>query len=98
MTVTLEATMRIVLTPLHRQNRYCWCRQHLRWTQRQWQSVMFTDESRFCIELTTAELKCGDVEANVTQIVVTGVFTLGRQECDGVGRYIVALQGTSCGC
>ena len=38
-----------MLTPIRRQNRYDWCRQHLRWTQRQWQIVMFTDESRFCI-------------------------------------------------
>ena len=39
-----------VLTPICRRNRYDWCRQHLRWTQRQWQSVIFTDESRFCID------------------------------------------------
>ena len=40
-----------VLTPIRRQNHYDWCRQHLRWTQRQWQSVMFTDESWFCIDM-----------------------------------------------
>ena len=40
-----------VLTPIRQQNRYDWCRQHLRWTQRQWQSIMFTDESGFCIDM-----------------------------------------------
>ena len=40
-----------VLTPIRRKNLYDWCRQHLRWTQRQWQSVMFTVESRFCINM-----------------------------------------------
>ena len=33
-----------VLIPIRPQNPYDWCRQHLRWTLRQWQSVMFTDE------------------------------------------------------
>ena len=46
-----------VLTPIRRRNRYDWCRQHLRWTQRQWQSVMFTDESRFCIDMNDGRAK-----------------------------------------
>ncbi|MEW8547314.1 MAG: hypothetical protein AB2693_27720, partial [Candidatus Thiodiazotropha sp.] len=40
-----------VLTLERRRNRLNLCRLHLRWTQRQWQSVMFTDESRFCIDM-----------------------------------------------
>ena len=40
-----------LLTPIRRQNRYNWYRQHLGWAQRQWQSVMFTDESRFCTDM-----------------------------------------------
>ena len=46
-----------VLTPVRRQNRNDWCRQHLRWTQRQWQGVMFTDESRFCIDMNDSRAK-----------------------------------------
>ena len=46
-----------MLTPIRRRNRYDWCRQHLRWTQRQWQSVMFTDESRFCIDMNDGRAK-----------------------------------------
>lgn len=40
-----------VLTPERRRNRLLWCRQHLRWTQQQWKAVLFTDESRFCINM-----------------------------------------------
>ena len=32
-------------TPIRGQHRYDWCRHHLQWTQRQWQRVMFIDES-----------------------------------------------------
>ena len=46
-----------VLTPVRRINRYNWCRQHLRWTQRQWQGVLFTDESRFCIDMNDGRAK-----------------------------------------
>ena len=46
-----------VLTPVRRRNRYDWCRQHLRWTQHQWQGVMFTDESRFCIDMNDGRAK-----------------------------------------
>ena len=46
-----------VLMPVRRINRYNWCRQHLRWTQRQWQGVLFTDESRFCIDLNNGRAK-----------------------------------------
>ena len=46
-----------LLTPIRRQNLYDCCRQDLRWTQRQWQSVMFTDESRFCIDMNDGRAK-----------------------------------------
>ncbi|GFW01440.1 HTH_Tnp_Tc3_2 domain-containing protein [Trichonephila clavipes] len=30
-----------------RRNRLCWAREHVSWTQQQWASRVFTDESRF---------------------------------------------------
>lgn len=39
--------VRIPLTRAHRRARVAWCRQHLRWTRREWSDVLFTDESRF---------------------------------------------------
>ena len=38
-----------LLTPERRQNRLIWSRTHARWTQRNWNQVMFSDESRFCL-------------------------------------------------
>lgn len=37
------------LTAIHRRNRLRWCREHSRWTRRQWNAVLFSDESRFCV-------------------------------------------------
>ena len=54
---SLNAYRGNMLTPIRQQNRYDCCRQHLRWTQRQWQSVMFTDESRFCIDMKDDQAK-----------------------------------------
>lgn len=39
----------IVLTPVHRNRRERWARQHLRVTQAEWGQVLFTDEKRFCL-------------------------------------------------
>ena len=69
MNVISETIRRIEVRTVRRRNRYDWFRQHLRWTQRQWQSVMFTYESRFCLDVNNGPLKCGD---DAMQIVVIG--------------------------
>ncbi|GFT30297.1 transposable element Tcb2 transposase [Trichonephila clavipes] len=33
-----------------KESRLCWAREHVSWTQQQWASVLFTDESRFTME------------------------------------------------
>lgn len=38
-----------VLTPVRRQNRHDWARRHRNLTQARWNTVLFTDESRFCL-------------------------------------------------
>ncbi len=38
------------LTPVRRRNRYAWTHQRRNWNQQQWNSVLFSDESRFCID------------------------------------------------
>lgn len=40
----------VPLTQRHRQARLNWATIHRRWTQRQWNNVLFTDESRFNLE------------------------------------------------
>ena len=46
-----------VLTPERRRNRELWCHQQIRWTQQQWKSVVFTDKSRFCVNMHDARAK-----------------------------------------
>lgn len=38
-----------MLTQRHRNLRLQWVQQHVRWTQFQWNTVVFSDESRFCL-------------------------------------------------
>uniref|UniRef100_A0A4W5JLR5 Tc1-like transposase DDE domain-containing protein n=1 Tax=Hucho hucho TaxID=62062 RepID=A0A4W5JLR5_9TELE len=41
--------VRQVLTRHHRQQRCLWAQTHRRWIRQDWQKVLFTDESRFCL-------------------------------------------------
>ena len=42
--------IRPVLQQRHRQARLAWCRRHIRYTQREWTGILFTDESRFHLD------------------------------------------------
>ena len=42
--------MKPLLNDGHKQARLTWARQHVRWTRQQWSHVLFTDESRFCLD------------------------------------------------
>ncbi|GFV52158.1 transposable element Tcb2 transposase [Trichonephila clavipes] len=56
----LYARRPVVCVPLNgrqRRNRLCWAREHVSWTQQQWASVLFTDESRFTIESDSGRLR-----------------------------------------
>ncbi|GFW56835.1 HTH_Tnp_Tc3_2 domain-containing protein [Trichonephila clavipes] len=55
----LYARRPVVCVPLNgrqRKNRLCWAREHVSWTQQQWASVLFTDESRFTMESDSGRL------------------------------------------
>ena len=41
----------VPLSQRHRQARLAWTRQHHRWTNQQWATVLFTDESRFLLDM-----------------------------------------------
>ena len=41
----------VPLSQRHRQARLAWTRQHHRWTNQQWVTVLFTDESRFLLDM-----------------------------------------------
>ena len=57
-----------ILTLRHRQQRYQWAERHRRWTRRQWQNVVFSDESRFCLSHADGRLRVwrrsGERQAN----------------------------------
>ncbi len=42
---------RIPLTPRHRNARLQWAQRYRHWTHQQWRNVMFSDESRFCLDV-----------------------------------------------
>ena len=44
--------IRVPLTRYHVQMRLAWARDHVIWTQNDWAQVLFTDESRFCVDFT----------------------------------------------
>ncbi|GFX11598.1 transposable element Tcb2 transposase [Trichonephila clavipes] len=55
----LYARRPVVCVPLNgrqRRNRLCWAREHVSWTQQQWASVLFTDETRFTMESDSGRL------------------------------------------
>ena len=41
--------VRQALTRHHRQQRRLWAHTHRRWTRQDWQKVLFTDKSQFCL-------------------------------------------------
>ena len=44
--------IRVPLTRYHVQMRLAWAWDHVTWTQNDWAPVLFTDESRFCVDFT----------------------------------------------
>ena len=51
--------IRILLTPNHRRVRYEWPMDHVRWTLGDWRPVLFTDESRYCLDFTDRRARVG---------------------------------------
>lgn len=49
--------IRIPLTRNHIQARLQWARDHARWTLHDWTPVLFTDESRFCVDFTDRRVR-----------------------------------------
>lgn len=47
MKMLLQPKEKPLLTPKHEKDRLKWARKHRNWTQRQWNSVIWSDESRF---------------------------------------------------
>ena len=46
-----------ILTPRHRLQRLTWAQEHVGWTATRWRTVLFTDESRFCLDRADGRLR-----------------------------------------
>ena len=49
--------VRVPLTPAHRRHRLQWAQDHVGWTQADWANVLFTDESRFCLDFNDGRIR-----------------------------------------
>ena len=49
--------VRTLLLPRHRAERLRWSRAHLRWRLREWEAVLFSDESRFSLDHSDGRIK-----------------------------------------
>ena len=45
-----QPAVRLLLQDRHRAARRAWAREHVRWTRDQWRRVIWSDESRFCLQ------------------------------------------------
>ena len=57
--------IRVPLTRYHVQMRFAWARDHATWTQNDWAPVLFTDESRFCVDFTDRRVRYGECQMSV---------------------------------
>ena len=82
--------IRVPLTRYHVQMRLAWARDHVTWTQNDWARVLFTDESRFCVDFTDV-LRYGECQMSVllqfvwqNMIGLRGLsHGLGGNKCSG---------------
>ena len=49
--------VRLVLMDLHRLALVAWARTHARWTRNDWRRVVFSDESRFCLQRSDGRIR-----------------------------------------
>ena len=58
-------TIQVPLTRYNVQKRLAWARDHVTWTQNDWAPVLFTDESRFCVDFSIDLLGYRDCQMSV---------------------------------
>ena len=51
-------TMKPKLTKQHKLKRLHLAHEHVRWTHRQWENVLFTDEASFDVDISGRKLRC----------------------------------------
>lgn len=80
------------LTRRHHRLRLNYACSLINWRQRQWNSVLFTDESRFLAM--TDESEFGDVKANVIQKIAIDRLCFSWWFCNGMSKNILFFTNT----
>lgn len=62
--------VRVPLLRRHHEHRLDWTGQHLRWTNQDWSNVLFTDESRFCVDFQDGRVHVWRALENVFQTLM----------------------------
>ena len=76
--------IRVPLTRYHVQMRLARARDHVTWTQNDWAPVLFTDESRFCVDFTDRRARVWRMPNERFAPVWRGLsHGLGGNECSG---------------
>ena len=79
--------IRVPLTLYHVQMRLARARDHVTWTQNDWAPVLFTDESRFCVDFT-------DRRARVWRNEILDVYV--RPYAGAVGENFILMDDNAC--
>ena len=77
--------IRVPLTRYQVQMRLAWVRDHVTWTQNDWAPVLFTDESRFCVDFTDRRARVWRMpNKSFAPVCVAAMIGLaGAQSCFG---------------
>uniref|UniRef100_A0AAZ3S5X3 Transposase Tc1-like domain-containing protein n=1 Tax=Oncorhynchus tshawytscha TaxID=74940 RepID=A0AAZ3S5X3_ONCTS len=87
--------VRQVLTRHHRQHRRLWAQAHRRWTRQDWQEVLFSDVSRFCLTRDDGRIRVYCRSATPRPVLWSGIdleveghsIFLSSQRCVLQGRH-----------
>ena len=86
--------VRMVLLPRHRAKRLRWSRAHLTWRLREWEAVLFSDESRFSLDYSWSDYGVPQGGRALPRSMHSTETCVWRWECDGVGWHLSPWQDT----
>jgi transposase len=92
----------IPLTTKHRYQRVQWCNEHKAWQIGEWQKIVFSDESRFCLDMSDGRIRVHRLmtERYLDECILEkdrygggSVMVWGAMSWDGLSR-LISIRGT----